>query len=384
MLATCAGCWPNDDSDFRYNDLEHLKQERLHLEEGQHFPESTAIEITAITRQLFGTPTEPRFPNVEPPVVDLVKLEQAVGILPGDATGPNLYRQHCAECHGVNGSGVGVSSLAHDPYPRDFRMGKFKFKSTPLRTPPTDQDLARTLRNGVYGTVMPAFRFLKEDELLALVDYVKYLAIRGQYERALLAEVSVLDGEPLIVSDGDGAQTPIAEQTAAQIIDAVGEDLWLDIVTRWQTADQRVTRPPPAPTAFHTTGAAHKELVSQGRDLFLKKGNCAQCHGENAAGDGTTIGFDDWTNDWLKTPGVDINDRQTWKPFLAAGARPPRRASPRNLNRGIFRGGGEDADIYRRIANGIEGTPMPASPALSTDEIWALVAYVKSLSPKYR
>ena len=46
----------------------------------------------------------------------------------------------------------------------------------------------------------------------------------------------------------------------------------------------------------------------------------------------------------------------------------------------MFRGGGEPEVLFRRIANGIEGTPMPAATALSDDEIWALVAYVKSFS----
>ena len=46
---------------------------------------------------------------------------------------------------------------------------------------------------------MPSFRTLPDDEVAALVDYVKFLTIRGQYERYLLAELSNLDeGEPLI------------------------------------------------------------------------------------------------------------------------------------------------------------------------------------------
>jgi len=35
--------------------------------------------------------------------------------------------------------------------------------------------------------------------------------------------------------------------------------------------------------------------------------------------------------------------------------------------------------LYLRIANGIEGTPMPAAATLKSDEIWALVAFVKAL-----
>jgi len=58
---------------------------------------------------------------------------------------------------------------------------------------------------------------------------------------------------------------------------------------------------------------------------------------------------------------------------------PPRPILPRNLKSGEFRGGGHPGDLYLRIANGIEGTPMPAAATLKSDEIWALVAFVKAL-----
>ncbi len=45
----------------------------------------------------------------------------------------------------------------------------------------------------------------------------------------------------------------------------------------------------------------------------------------------------------------------------------------------VYRGGDRYADLYRRIANGIEGTGMPDSSVLGDDEIWALVAYVLNL-----
>ncbi len=46
-----------------------------------------------------------------------------------------------------------------------------------------------------------------------------------------------------------------------------------------------------------------------------------------------------------------------------------------------YRGGNHPDDIYRRVLNGIEGTPMPSATTLQkdTDDIWAIVAYVKSI-----
>ena len=53
---------------------------------------------------------------------------------------------------------------------------------------PTDDDLRRVLLNGVAGTAMPSFKLLNEGEIEALIDYVKYLAIRGEVERRLIEE----------------------------------------------------------------------------------------------------------------------------------------------------------------------------------------------------
>jgi hypothetical protein len=39
-------------------------------------------------------------------------------------------------------------------------------------------------------------------------------------------------------------------------------------------------------------------------------------------------------------------------------------------------------DIYRTLATGLDGTPMPSvGEALAPDDLWALVYYVDSLAP---
>jgi mono/diheme cytochrome c family protein len=380
-LLVCAGCGTAEPPGFRFNAVEKLKQERLFLEDGEQFPDSSREEVTSILNVLFGTPDQPQFPDSPTPIVDLDRLEMAAGPVESeiDGTPHGLYREHCAHCHGISGDGAGATAALLNPYPRNFRHGKFKFKSTPLRTPPTDDDLRRILANGIPGSAMPSFRLLPQREIDALIDYVKYLSMRGQFERTLLAEISALDGESLFEIEDDDDAAEIENMSAAQILDAIGPELWEDIVARWQKADQRITTVPAAPASFQIGHDEHGDLTTKGRELFFTKGNCTQCHGETASGDGSTVNFDDWTNDWLKTPGVDPFDRETWKPFMALGALKPRQVKPRNLNLGVFRGGDSAEDIYRRIANGIEGSPMPASAALSSDEIWALVAYVKSL-----
>jgi DMSO reductase family type II enzyme heme b subunit len=54
---------------------------------------------------------------------------------------------------------------------------------------------------------------------------------------------------------------------------------------------------------------------------------------------------------------------------------------PRNLTRGwVYRGGNTAKDIYRTIATGITGTPMPAHiETMKPEDIWKVVGYVDSI-----
>ena len=99
-----------------------------------------------------------------------------------------MYRRHCAHCHGISGDGAGPTASFLNPYPRDYRRGIFKFKSTPRTEPPTKEDLKRILHEGIAGTAMPSFKYLPNDELEALASYVRYLSVRGQVERLLVFE----------------------------------------------------------------------------------------------------------------------------------------------------------------------------------------------------
>jgi mono/diheme cytochrome c family protein len=401
LLVALTGCGKVPSPEFRANQVEWVKQERLNLEQGEHFRPEYKREVATLLTALFGTPDEPRLPAIygeaDPlnELVDLEKLKQAAGPVSSDEKGKHLglYREHCAHCHGVTGDGAGPTALALYPYPRDFRLGKFKFKSTPLRAPPTDADLTRVIRKGIPGSAMPAFSTLPDDEVAALVDYVKYLTIRGEFERRLLAELSSLEGEPLVdlkslragvkpAEPAEGAESEASAEATAldeQLQTLVGEYLYEEVVDRWSDRDDAVTEVAAPPASMLEGATAPIELVAKGRDLFFGKANCVQCHGATGLGDGQTQNYDDWTNDWLKTPGVDVLSRASYQHFLDAGALPPRPVRPRNLRVPVYRGGNAPSDIYRRVANGIEGTPMPSSPSLTPEEIWAVVAYVQSM-----
>ncbi len=397
------GCQKTPPPEFRLNRVELIKQERLNLPDGEHFKEDYQQQIGTILHSLFGTPDQPRFPMLageEDPAQDILSLknlEMSAGPVKSDKEGvpTGLYREHCAHCHGISGDGAGPTAAFLNPYPRDFRLGKFKFKATPLRQPPTHDDLKSVLIEGIPGTAMPSFRTLPETEIDALVDYVKYLTIRGQFERFLMSELAGMDGKPLVDLDllkpktgsdskeGSSDKAEIDEENLEafeeQAYTIFGDGLLDGIVYRWLNLEKKVTKIPPATPAVSTTDSAHNELVDLGRELFYTKGNCAQCHGMTGMGDGQVGNYDDWTNDWLKTSGVDPDKAETYQGFLEAGALPPRSVRPRNLHVPVYRGGSHPDDLYLRIANGIEGTPMPSSAALTPEETWAIVAYVKSL-----
>ena len=60
------------------------------------------------------------------------------------------------------------------PWPRDFRQGVFKYRTTPPGSIPLDKDIERTIARGVPGTAMPAWGgALTENEISGVVEYIK-------------------------------------------------------------------------------------------------------------------------------------------------------------------------------------------------------------------
>ncbi|MEM7456623.1 MAG: cytochrome c [Planctomycetota bacterium] len=394
FAALSAGCEKTPPPQFRFNEVEFLKHEKTRLDEGERYPEEYRTQISALTTALFGTPDEPKFPilhgdeDVGHEVLSLENLRMSAGPVASDENGipTGLYREHCAHCHGITGDGAGPTAAFLNPYPRDFRLGKFKFKSTPLKQAPTNEDLTDIIRNGIPGTAMPAFTTLDPSEVESLVDYVKYLSIRGQYERRLIELATEDPEEPLLdvaVLDID-PEDPDYEDKYMDFVDRMFELVEYPlheerIIDRWENPDRRITQVPDAPQAFDPDSPGYEEFLAHGKTVFYGAGNCTQCHGETGVGDGTTTNYDDWASDWVNKIRFDADDEESYIEFVHAGAMRPRPIRPRNLRMPVYRGGGQPDVIYRRIINGIEGTPMGSNPALTPEDIWALVAYVKSL-----
>ena len=95
------------------------------------------------------------------------------------ARGKVVYDQRCFECHGVAGKGDGPAAHLLIPRPRDFTLGRYKIRTTETGSIPTDEDLLRSVRKGLYGTAMPGWdTILSDADIHEVVAYIKMLSPR--------------------------------------------------------------------------------------------------------------------------------------------------------------------------------------------------------------
>ncbi|MGY8767737.1 MAG: c-type cytochrome [Pirellulales bacterium] len=291
-----------------------------------------------LLQKFYGTPANPRLlvPSLDPDAdVDDLNVDEVSFLEPSkgfdDDTlklGASVFRQRCAACHGITGDGLGPAAEYLDPKPRDYRKGVFKFISTKRGKKPRRNDLDRIVRWGAKGTSMPSFRWLPEDEFKAVVNYVIVLSQRGELERSLAFE-ELPEMEP-----GDEYFQSYVYSHVQAINDEWDVPL-TDIIM------PEVPRPP-------TT----EETIMAGRKSFIVN-NCIKCHGVDNKGDRKIdVGKDDWGET----------------------------AYAADLTLGALHGGRRPADLYRRVHQGINGTPMPGQGNITykdkPEEIWAVVDYV--------
>lgn len=278
--------------------------------------------------------------------------------------GRDLYLRHCMHCHGVSGDGDGPTAQYLTPRPRDYRKGIFKFTSTKTGVRPSRDDLFRILKLGVPGTYMPSFMLLPDDEVSAIVEYVRWLSMRGELEGKLVVQLSLdfsssrLEQESF--ADVSAEFDEFRRVDLPDIVESSGEELSVD----WAAPEDPENVVVPQMERVPST----PESIARGRKLFMsEKTKCYSCHGETGAGNGTAT---EEINDLPGQPGVKADEPglfDLWGNII----------KPRNLQRGLYRGGRRPLDIYRRIHSGIKGTPMQAfGNNLSDQDIWDLVNYV--------
>ncbi len=355
-LLLVSGCSISGPAEFPLN-LEGRAPKTVSLAQNEALKEA----MTA----LFGTPDEPRVPEGSGLALD--RLKAAAGPVAGDADGTQrgLFRQHCVSCHGLAGDGAGPSASMLNPYPRDYRLGLFKFTSTLPGVKPTTDDLQSTLLRGIPGTAMPSFARLPSEEIAALLEYVKYLSIRGETERFLIQ--LVVDEDEYLPLD----------------MEYVKNEGLRPVVAAWeapQKAPGLIVTPPPRPPL--NTPAERLTSIARGKELYATKdAQCVKCHGPQGKGDGEqTDLYDDWNK-----PKQGLSPAQT-ADLAKLYKLPSQQIRPRNFTKGIFRGGSRPEDLYLRVYIGIKGTPMPGvgpTPSVkgvfTAEEIWDVVNYVRSL-----
>ncbi|MBD3674769.1 MAG: c-type cytochrome [Planctomycetaceae bacterium] len=279
--------------------------------------------------------------------------------------GRALYMEHCMHCHGVSGDGNGPTAPYLNPRPRDYRLGQFKFKSTKPAEKIRRDDLSRIIKYGIPGTYMPSFLLLEEDQLLALVEYVRWLSMRGELEYRADQELILASGltEEIIderIEDGD---TP--EEIQEEVDDAVAEmpelfdGLAEGLAESWAFAEDEESLIVPTVARVPDTF----ESRARGRKFFLEK--CTNCHGYNGRGNGSmTEDFqeNEQTKELYPEPGLfDI-----WGNPI----------KPRNLTKGLYRGGRRPIDLYRRLFGGIGPSKMPNFATTDPSTLWDTVNYV--------
>lgn len=154
-------------------------------------------------------------------------------------------------CHGASGDGRGPAFVNQRPWPRDFRKGEFKYRSTPLGTLPTAEDLEKVISRGMLRTSMPPFeKILIQGEISRLAVYVLKLA----------------------AASGKPAGTPI------------------DI---------------PGAKQFSSKAIAAKQIEG-GRGVYERLG-CVQCHGADGRGLGPAAGNPRDSDGWW-SPSPDLTD----------------------------------------------------------------------------
>ena len=175
---------------------------------------------------------------------------------------------------------------------------------------------------------MPEFSLLPEETRLDMVEYVRWLGAKGEFEQLTL-DLAWEDEElPGHRRAGRDRARALAPRGPAR-----------DLPGRARGARTTPSRSPAGEALFNDIEGA----------------NCAACHGPRGAGDGPTA--DSYLDDW----GYPIR--------------------PRNLQLGVFRAGQESVDLYRTIAAGIKGSPMPSyAGAMSAEQIWDMVHFIQSLS----
>jgi len=337
LLLALSGC--SDQSEARYavsGEVESLSQRhRDQIEEYLTYYFGTASSPWLIVPDKGAEPTEDGTqPLVE--VVDQEHLEH----------GRAVYLERCAGCHGVTGDGAGPAADYLFPRPRDYRKGIFKFNSTGRGNKPLHTDLERIIRRGAKGTSMPAFRWLSDEDMDALIDYVMLLSRRGETEARLARRASVQ------LAEDEDFEPEAVQQDVLRVADS------------WSVGRSKIVSPVTPEPEYN------EESIRLGQQAFQSV-ECYKCHGRDGKGQTEWL-KPEYVNHPEEIPEGTVN-KDIWGNVAPAA----------DLTAGMLHGGRRPIDVYRRIYAGINGTPMPAFDTRFQEDpetIWHLVHFILALS----
>ena len=251
-------------------------------------------------------------------------------------TGAEIYQFRCAVCHGEEGAGDGSAADFLYPRPRDFTLGMFKYKTSPGELPIRDEDLFDTIKHGLQGTSMPAWKTLLTDEQInRLIPVLKHFDISATWAPEEADEDEDFDDEGRYIKDD------------------------LVRITESETIEGQIPY--------------SEDSIAQGKIAFEK--TCEQCHGHTGRGNITSGKrlADDWEyRIWPR----DLTKPWTWRVSNVSGN--DEKSREKTIQ-----------NIYTRLSIGIPGTPMPAHRSTSDDpdpvsleDRWHIANYVYSLREK--
>ena len=240
-------------------------------------------------------------------------------------------------------------------------------------------DLVRILEEGIPGTYMPSFALLGQEQVGLIVDYVRWLGMRGEIEEGLSVELArvglkAADLERTFREKRAEDKSITLDKVRDELMDEV-KSAWSetvaekvkDVVDFWNEANNAENLVMPQSKRV----VADAESIARGRALYLSKEiKCSDCHGPAGRGDGPQ------TEQFVAIDGAsparnydEPGLHDAWGNVIM----------PRNLTRGVYRFGRRPLDLYRRVHEGINGTPMPSFKTLKDEQIWDIVNYVLSI-----
>jgi mono/diheme cytochrome c family protein len=168
------------------------------------------------------------------------------------------------------------------------------------------------------------------------------------------AHLSAADRKLLIAEiyrlTGEGAR----QRYIKSLLDEQGltpEDLKAADVQEEIIAFVKTKTTPSESAAVPQIPASDAAAIARGKERFIAAG-CASCHGNEGKGDGVKAMIDD---DGFVT-------------------------RPRDLTRGIYKGGHDPSSLFLRIARGMPGAPMPSAPTLTEPQVIDVIHFLRSLS----